>query len=254
MPYLPNCASLILVGAGYFGRMTERGAEPTPVTPPTDAAEEDLDSWRDDIALITPSGPGQWLSLPIAYVVVGVLAVIALLLVAHGRALNLQGWVFIAAAAIFILWGLAFALLGRRACVMYDLQESQRYVKLKVAGASGLCILATAVGVISGTVVVAIMGFAIMWMIRSQRRLPTSATYSSKFRTAISDIVRRAFLVEGIVLAVTSLACGLFAVIVINNGSRIASEYIGSGVVLFLVGALTTAMAVQQYPRRSTRS
>jgi hypothetical protein len=234
--------------------MTEPGAEATPATPPMDAAEEDLDSWRDDIALITPSGPGQWLSLPIVYVVVGVVAVVALFLVAHGRALNLQGWVFITAAAIFILWGLAFALLGRRAYVMYDLQESQRYQKLKVAGASGLCILATAAGVLSGTGVVAIMGFAVMWMIRAQRQLPPSATHSSEFRTAISDIVHRAFLVEGIVLAATSLACGLFALLVMNDGSRIASEYIGGGAVLFLVGALTTVMAVQQYRRRSTRS
>ena len=234
--------------------MTEPDAEATLAAQSIETAEDDLDSWREDIALITPSGPGQWLSLPIAYVVVGVLAVGALFLVAHGRALNLQGWVFIAAAAIFILWGLAFALLGRRAYVMYDLQESQRYVKLKVAGASGLCILATAAGVISGTVVVAIMGFAIMWIIRAQRQVPPSATHSSEFRTAISDIVRRAVLVEGIVLAATSLACGLFALFVINNGSRIASEYIGGGAVLFLVGALTTAMAVQQYPRRSTRS
>jgi hypothetical protein len=234
--------------------MTESGAEATPAMPPTETTEEDLDSWRDEIALITPSGPSQWLSLPVAYVGTGVLAVIAVLLIAHGTALSLQAWILVAAAAIFILWGLAFALLGRRAYVMYDLQESQRYVKLKVAGASGLCILATAAGVISGTVVVAIMGFAVMWMIRAQRQLPPSATHSSEFRTAISDIVRRAFLVEGIVLAATSLACGLFALLVINNGSRIASEYIGGGAVLFLVGALTTAMAVQQYPRRSTRS
>ena len=216
-----------------------------PATPPHDATIEDLDAWRDDIALITPSGPGQWLPLPIVYVAMGVLALIGLLLIAHGRTLSPQSWVLIGAAGIFVVWGFAFAWFGRRAYVLYDLQESQRYVKLKVAGACGLCVLATAAGVISGSVLVAMAGFIVLWMMWSQRRVAANALRASDFRVALSDIVRTAFLVEGIVMAATSLAGGLFALLVINNGSRVVSAYVGGGAAIFVVGCLTTVMTVR---------
>jgi hypothetical protein len=226
--------------------MTEPDPDARPATHSIETVADDLDSWRDDIALITPSGPIQWLRLPLVYVLTGVLVSTVLMSTAHGRAPNLQGWVLIVMAGIFILWGVAFAWIGRRASLLYEVEESQRYVKLELAGVCCLCILATVAGVISGAVIIAITGFITLWIIRSQQQVPANA---SQFRLALADILRRAFLVEGIVMTATSLASGSFALLVIDDDSRLASQYIGGGAVLFLVGALTTAMALQQRAR-----
>ena len=223
----------------------------TAETPPMDhveGSEEDLDAWRDDIALITPSGPRQWLALPIAYLVIGVGYSAVVLLIAHGRVSPLD-WVLVGTAGIFVVWAIALAWIGRRADLFYDLEVSQRYVRLKVGGACCLGILATAAGIVSGAVGIVILGFAAVWFIRSQREVRKSAVHASEFRKSVAAIAQLSFLIEGIVAVATSVTCGLVGLFLIDDASRLASEYIGGGVVFFIIGAAMTVMGIQQGTR-----
>jgi hypothetical protein len=225
-------------------------------TSPHDAADdvdgENPDAWRDDIALITPMGPRQWLGMPLALFAIGAAGIVALELIAHGRGLTLQGWTLLGAASVFVIWAFPLAWAGRRADIRYDLRISQNYVRLSVTGSSYLWVLATFVGIVSGSTFVAIVGFVLLFMMRAQREVRKFGPEPSEFRRSLARIVERALLIEGIVMTATSLTCGLLAFFLPNDGSALASWYIGAGGVLFIVGAVTTAMSLRRLARDAT--
>jgi hypothetical protein len=160
----------------------------------SDAApvEDESDAWRDDIALITPNGPSQWLGLPIAYFVLGAAVIAVLEVVWRGHGLNLQGWVLFAAACIFIGWSFPFAWFGRDADRRYELAVSQRYVRLKVIGASYLAVVATFVGIVCSAFPITAFGFVTLYVLRSQREVKQSRPEPTAFRRGLARIVERA--------------------------------------------------------------
>jgi hypothetical protein len=221
--------------------MAVSDAEMASTTSPLEEIEDDgdLDSWRDSIGFITPNSLGQILALPVGYLIVGVGAGAALFLLSHGRGFTPLGWLALGTAAVFIVWAFALAWNGYRAYGLWNLESSQRFVRMRATGISYLCVLVTAVGIISGSPVLPGLGLVALFMFRSQA---TTTSHSSEFRISLMRIYQRALLVEGIAMAAISLACGVIAFFVIDNGSHLASEYIGGGAVFFIVGVVVIAV------------
>jgi hypothetical protein len=228
--------------------MAESDADMASTTSPPEEIEDDgdLDSWRDSIGFITPNSLGQILALPVAYLIVGIGAGTALFLLSHGRGFTPPGWLALGAAAVFVLWAFALAWNGYRAYALWNLESSQRFVRMRATGISYLCVLVTAVGIISGSPVLPGWGLVALFMFKSQA---TTTSHSSDFRISLMRIYQRASLVEGIVMAALSLACGLIGFFVIDNGSRLASEYIG-GSAVFLVIGIVVMLVVGRQPAR----
>jgi hypothetical protein len=228
--------------------MAELGADmaSTPSPPEEDAVDGDLDAWRDTIGFITPNSLGQILALPIAYSVVGAGAATALFLLSRGGGFTLPGWVAVGAAAVFIAWAFVLAWNGYRAYSLWDLKYSQDFIRLRVTGISYLFVLTTAVGVISGSFVLPEFGLIALMTFRSQA---TTTSQSSEFRLSLARIYERAFLVEGILMATISLVCGLIGLFVIDNRSRLATEYIGGGAVFLVIGVIVIAVALRRIAR-----
>jgi len=228
--------------------MAESDADMASTTSPPEEIEDDgdLDSWRDSIGFITPNSPGQILALPVAYLIVGVGAGTALFLLSHGRGFTPLGWLALGAAAVFVVWAFALAWNGYRAYALWNLESSQRFVRIRATGISYLCVLVTAVGIISGSPELPGFGLIALFVFRSQA---TTTSQASEFRISIMRIYQRASLVEGIVMAATSLACGLIGFFVINDGSRLASEYIGGGAVFLIIGIVVIVVVGRQLGR-----
>ena len=230
--------------------MTEPGTDVTSEASHALASEDESDAWRDDIALITPSGAGQWLSMPIVFFVFGAGGITGLELITHGRGFTIQGWTLFAAALVLGAWAFPLAWFGRRADNLYNLEVSQNYVRLKVRGLSYLCWVVTFAGIVSASILISLFGLALLFIMWSKREVRQFGPEPSEFRRSLARIVERAVLVEGILMAVTSLTCALLAYFLPNDGSQLASWYIGGGVVFFIVGAITTTMSLRGLAKR----
>jgi hypothetical protein len=225
--------------------MAESDADTASTASPLEesADGDELDSWRETVGFITPNSLGQILALPVAYLIVGAGAVTALLLLSHGRGFTPLGWVALGAAAVFIVWTFVLAWTGYRAYSLWELEFSQSFIRLRATGISYLCVLTTAVGIISGSSVLPAVGLAVLMTFRSQA---TTTSDSSEFRLSLRRIYQRAFLVEGIVMAAVSLACGLIGFFAIDSGSHLASEYIGGGTIFLVIGVVVIAVVLRQ--------
>lgn len=223
----------------------------TPADPADDERDTDVDAWRDDVSIITPSRAGAWLALPIAYFCIGAGYLALLMVLWSGRTLNGIAWAAVAGCLIFMVWAVVLAVLGRRTAELYELAVSQQYQRVVVAGEGYLCVVVLTVGLVTSAVGLVFLGVFGLVMSRLFRRRFTSLAHATAFRRSILVLQDQVLYVAAFVLIAGSLATGLVVTLVVSVSPSTQSSYVNHGIVGLVWGVAALIFAVIESRRLS---